>query len=161
MRAAASTVAALLIGTALTAPASADGFPGGAALSDAQLDTLRGGFIGDDGMKITLGIERLVHVNGELVSSTMLRVPDLSALRARGFELQGPAMSLVQNGPGNAIDPGVLQTLGPGMLTLVQNSLNGQVIRGTTRIDLTISGSSTLRISETLSGLRLQLHSAR
>jgi hypothetical protein len=47
------------------------------------------------------------------------------------------------------------------MLTLVQNSLNGQVIRGTTRIDLTISGSSTLRISETLSGLRLQLHSVR
>jgi hypothetical protein len=141
--------------------ACADGFLGRPAVADAQLDALRGGFLTDGGLRIALGIERLVHINGELVSSTMLRVSDLSALRARGIELQGSPLSLVQNGPGNAIDPGVLQTLGPGMLTLVQNSLNDQVIRGTTRIDVTISGSGSLRLSETLSGLNRQLHSVR
>jgi hypothetical protein len=152
-----TVLAALLAGPAA---AQADGFLGKAALATEQLDGLRGGFIGDDGLRIALGIERLVQVNGEMVSTTMLHVADLADLRGRGLDVNGPLRTVIQNGPGNYVEPGLLGQLGPGMLTLVQNSLNNQVIVGTTKIDLTISGTRSLQLSDTLSGLNVQLHSA-
>ena len=155
-----SCAAAVLLGASIiAAPCLGQSFFNQPALSAEQLDGMRGGFIGEDGLKIALGIERLVHINGELAGSTVLRIPDLSAISARGIELEGSPRSLIQNGPGNALDPGVLAALGPGMLTLVQNSLNSQLIVGTTRIDITVSGTRSLRLSETLSGLNVQLHS--
>jgi hypothetical protein len=152
-----TAIAALL---ACVSGAQADGFLGQAALPAERLDALRGGFIGDDGLRIALGIERLVQVNGELVSATMLHVADLADLHGRGLEASGPLRALIQNGPGNYVDPALVGQLGPGMLTLVQNSLNNQVIVGTTKINLTISGTRSLQLSDTLSGLNVQLHSA-
>jgi hypothetical protein len=152
-------IAVLLGASFIATPCLGQSFFNQPALSAEQLDGMRGGFIGEDGLKIALGIERLVHVNGELAGSTVLRIPDLSAISARGIELEGSPRSLIQNGPGNVLDPGVLAALGPGMLTLVQNSLNSQLIVGTTRIDITVSGTRSLRLSETLSGLNVQLHS--
>jgi hypothetical protein len=156
-----SITAALLAAAICPAmPVAADGFLGQPAVADATLDQLRGGFVGDDGLRIAIGIERLVHINGELVSSTMLNIPDLASLQARGATLEGPLHGLVQNGPGNFVDPSLLGSNGPGMLTVIQNSLDHQVIVGTTRIDLTLSGMRAMRLSDTLSGLNVQLHSA-
>ena len=91
------------------------------------------------GFKISLGIERSVLINNELVTSTMLQIPDLGALTGRGAgaaTLTGPQVSVVQNGPGNSVDPAVLQNVGPGgLLSIVQNSLNNQLIRGQTTIN--------------------------
>jgi hypothetical protein len=153
-------IATLLAAAFAASPGGAEGFLGKPALGSAALDGLRGGFVGADGVRIAVGIERLVHVNGELASSTMLRISDLGDIRARGIELEGPARGLVQNGPGNFVEPGLLHALAPGMLTLVQNSLNNQVIVGTTRIDISVTGARAMRLSETLSGLNLQLRSA-
>ncbi len=151
-------VAALL---APAAPGAAEGLLDQPALSEHALEGLRGGFVGADGLKIAVEIERLVHINGELAGATVLRIPDLAAVRARGLDLQGEARSVIQNGPGNFVDPGVLDAIGPGMFTLVQNSLDHQVIVGRTRIDISVSGARSLGLSRALQGLNVQLHSVR
>ena len=131
------------------------------ALSAEELDGLRGGFFDVAGFKISLGIERSVLINNELVTSTMLQIPDLGALTGRGAgaaTLTGPQVSVVQNGPGNSVDPAVLQNVGPGgLLSIVQNSLNNQLIRGQTTINAMISGAGSLGLRDTISSVNLQV----
>lgn len=133
------------------------------AINMQRLDSLRGGFITDGGLKISMGIERSVFINNELVATTILNVPDLAALLARGAapaQLQGSPATLVQNGPGNSVGQSVLQSFGPGMLTIIQNSLDNQLIQGRTIINTTISGVGSLGLSETISALNVQLRAA-
>ena len=133
------------------------------AINMQRLDSLRGGFITDGGLKISMGIERSVFINTELVATTILNVPDLAALLARGAapaQLQGSPATLVQNGPGNSVGQSVLQSFGPGMLTIIQNSLDNQLIQGRTIINTTISGVGSLGLSETISALNVQLRGA-
>ena len=131
------------------------------ALSDQELDTLRGGFFDVAGFKISLGIERSVLINNEVVTSTVLQIPDLGALIGRGpgaATLTGPRVSVVQNGPGNVFNPAVLQSLGQGgVVTIVQNSLNDQLIRGQTTINAVISGAGSLGFRDTISSVNLQV----
>ncbi len=133
------------------------------AISVDRLDDLRGGFSTEDGLKISLGIERSVFINNELVATTSLNVPDLASLSARGAaqaQLQGSSANVIQNGPGNRLGESVLQSFGPGMLTIIQNSLDNQLIRGETIINATISGAGSLGLSETISALNVQTRSA-
>ena len=133
------------------------------AINMQRLDELRGGFITDGGLKISLGIERSVFINNELVATTILNVPDLAALSARGAapaQLQGSPTTLVQNGPGNSLGQSVLQSFNRGMLTVIQNSLDNQLIQGRTIINTTISGVGSLGLSETISALNVQLRGA-
>ena len=133
------------------------------AINMQRLDELRGGFITDGGLKISLGIERSVFINNELVATTFLNVPDLAALLARGAapaQLQGSPTTLVQNGPGNSVAQSVLQSFGPGMLTIIQNSLDNQLIQGRTIINTTISGVGSLGLGGTISALNVQLRGA-
>ena len=135
------------------------------AINMQRLDALRGGFITDGGLKISLGIERSVFINNVLVegATTILNVPDLAVLLARGAapaQLQGSPTTLVQNGPGNSVGQSVLQSFGPGMLTIIQNSLDNQFIQGRTIINTTISGVGSLGLSETISALNVQLRGA-
>lgn len=135
------------------------------AINMQRLDSLRGGFITHGGLKISLGIERSVFINNVLVegATTILNVPDLAALVARGAapaQLQGSPTTLVQNGPGNSVGQSVLQSFGPGMLTIIQNSLDNQLIQGRTLINTTISGVGSLGLSETISALNVQLRGA-
>jgi hypothetical protein len=105
-----------------------------------------------------------VYINNELVSTMMLRIPDIADIVARGasaVELQGSPVSVVQNGPGNTISQSVLDNLGPGMATIIQNSLDNQAIRGVTTINATVSGVSALGLTEALSSLNFQLRMAR
>lgn len=133
------------------------------ALDTETLDELRGGFMTDGGLKISLGIERSVFINNELVATTFLNVPDLATLSARGAtqaQLQGSPTTLIQNGPGNRVGESVLQSFGPGMLTIIQNSLDNQLIQGRTIINTTISGAGSLGLSETISALNVQTRGA-
>lgn len=133
------------------------------AINMQRLDELRGGFITDGGLKISLGIERSVFINNELVATTFLNVPDLAALLARGAapaQLQGSPTTLIQNGPGNSVPQSVLQSFGPGMLTIIQNSLDNQLIQGRTIINTTISGVGSLGLGGTISALNVQLRGA-
>ncbi len=133
------------------------------AINMQRLDELRGGFITDGGLKISLGIERSVFINNELVATTFLNVPDLAALLARGAapaQLQGSPTTLIQNGPSNSVAQSVLQSFGPGMLTIIQNSLDNQLIQGRTIINTTISGVGSLGLGGTISALNVQLRGA-
>ena len=133
------------------------------AINMQRLDSLRGGFITDGGLKISLGIERSVFINNELVATMFLNVPDLAALSARGAapaQLQGSPTTVIQNGPGNILGQSVLQSFSRGMLTVIQNSLDNQLIQGRTIINTTISGVGSLGLSETISALNVQLRGA-
>ncbi|NML17635.1 hypothetical protein [Azohydromonas caseinilytica] len=136
---------------AARAPAAPAGFRTGAqvvaALDESTLDTMRGGFIGDGGLKISFGIERAVYVNGNLVTTTSLNLSELGALSAgKGASLDladaGTRIALIQSGAGNT----VLNNLGPAAIgTVIQNTLNGQKIQTMTVINATANSLSVLK----------------
>ena len=123
------------------------------AIGAEDLDQMRGGFFPDSGLKISLGIERSVMINGELVTTTTLSIPDLQLFSGTGLgsaTLLGPAFSLVQNGPNNIF------TLSPDMGslgTVVQNTLNNQAIAGITTINATVNNIDLVRSSDLTSSI--------
>lgn len=102
-----------------------------------QLEQLRGGFITPAGLQVSLGIERIVSINGEAVSRVTL-----FALGAAGTGLTaGESARLVQQG-GNNVFAGTLDQAGA---TFVQNSLNNQTIRTDTLISANVNSAGLLR----------------
>jgi len=80
----------LLGAVAFTYPAHSTDFDGYRQASNEELDSMRGGFeLSIDGQQVllSLGIERLTFINGELATATP--VSDLQ-------------FQLIQNGPGNS-----------------------------------------------------------
>jgi hypothetical protein len=126
------------------------------ALNESTLDTLRGGFIGDGGLKISFGIERAVYINGSLVTTTSLNLSELGTLsagKAAAMTLPevGNRIALIQNGAGNS----VLTDLGPAAIgTVIQNTLNGQTIQTLTTINATVNSLGVLKSIETQRNLR-------
>lgn len=64
---------------------------------------------------------------------------------------------VVQNGPGNQFDPTGVRDIRGGTLTIIQNSLNNQLIQHRLSVDVTLSGLRNLRTMNLLGGLNLQL----
>jgi hypothetical protein len=67
----------------------------------AALDAARGGFTLPSGLAVGLGIERMIAVNGELVTQARFAIADVRALNADQAAMVREAMSatlLVQNG---------------------------------------------------------------
>ena len=105
-----------------------------APVSDAVLDGLRGGFQSSlTGPIVSFGIERTVFLNGHLISSVTLTIPDASKIVADVRD----AITLVQHGNGNRVSHDV-STLAPFM-TVIQNSLDHQTIQSHTVINATVS----------------------
>ncbi|RJG22243.1 hypothetical protein D3872_05685 [Massilia cavernae] len=107
----------------------------------------RGGFRLSSGLELSLGIEREVSINGNVVSRTSLQLTDLSRMSAEQALQTSEALSsvrLVQNGHGNiyavAMAP---QTLGG---TVIQNSLNDQLIRTHTVIHSSVNSMGLLKV---------------
>jgi hypothetical protein len=138
-------VALLALSWAFNAVAQDNEFQDLPSIATDELDQMRGGFFSDTGMVISIGIERSVLINGELVTSTTLTIPDLQRFSGTGLgnaTLIGPAFSLTQNGPGNTF------TLAPDMNslgTVVQNTLNNQAITGMTKINATVGNIDLVR----------------
>ncbi len=126
------------------------------ALDETALDTLRGGFVGDSGLKISFGIERAVYINGSLVTTTSLNLSELGTLsagKAAALSLPevGNRIAFIQNGTGNA----VLTDLGPAAIgTVIQNTLNGQKIQTLTTINATANSLGVLKSIEAQRNLR-------
>ncbi|MCC7548097.1 MAG: hypothetical protein IT532_10055 [Burkholderiales bacterium] len=164
MRIGRGATAALCLGTWCASALGGEPFAPGSALSTQVLDSMRGGFVSDHGMKIAIGIDRAMLVNGTLIETGSIRISDLSALAAGApgaVQTRGSPLSLIQNGPGNFADPVQLRQIGPGMMTLVQNSLDNQVIQGRTVLTIDVSGLGSVGIREAVSALNFQLHAAR
>ncbi len=118
--------------------ASADRAPTGWTPLDAdRLDALRGGYVLPSGLLVSFGFERIAWVNGELVSSLRVDVPDVANITAEQAQaLAGLGETqLVQVGTGNVFEGGA----GAGLV--LQNTLDGADIRVMTTID---AGTSAL-----------------
>ena len=113
---------------------------------ETVLDASRGGFTFDTGLQLSLGIDRTISINGEVVSRTSLQLDDVGRLSADQAQQASEALSavkLVQNGHDNMV-VGALsaQTLGG---TVIQNSLNDQLIRTHTVIHSSVNSMALLK----------------
>lgn len=118
-----------------------------------RLAEMRGGLLMPSGLSLSFGIERLVYVNGQLVASATLQIPDLGRMTAD----QANALAainegrVVQIGEGNRIDSGA-----DGNALVIQNTLDGQDISALTTLDV---GVDTLGMLQELNSYDA-LHSA-
>lgn len=131
-------------------PAMASDLPddGWQAVDDATLEQTRGGFDMPGGLNLSLGIERLVSINGEVVASTSFTIADvarLSAAEASQARAALTAMNVVQNGTGNLFAAGALEQAMAG--TVIQNSLNDQVLRSQTIVNTSVNSLELLKIA--------------
>ena len=119
---------------------------GWAPVPETVLDASRGGFTFHTGLQLTLGIEREISINGEVVSRTSLQLTDVSRLSAEQARQTSEALSavkLVQNGHDNmAVGAMSAQTLGG---TVIQNSLNDQLIKTHTVIHSSVNSMALMK----------------
>ena len=115
------------------------------AMSDSQLDEMRGGFSVQPGVMVSFGIMRTVQRNGVLVSSSGFQITDLRSItgaQAERLSKQTAGVSLVHNGAGNTFTT-PFQAGIPAVV--VQNTLNVQPIQSVTEINAVSSGQSILK----------------
>lgn len=120
----------------------------------ARLAGMRGGLMMPSGMVLSFGIERLVYVNGQLVASANLQIPDLGRMTAE----QASALAaindgrVVQIGEGNRIEPGA-----NGNALVIQNTLDGQAITALTTLEVGVDTLVTLQEMNSFDALRSAL----
>lgn len=114
------------------------------AVSPAVLDACRGGFTTPTGLSVTLGIERIVTVDGHVAARSELQLGDLGRLASGAAP--PPTLSAVQAtlGPdGGGLTVRLDATAGAG--TVIQNSLDGQTIANATIIHATVGTQAMLQ----------------
>lgn len=122
-----------------------DPFSSANAVEAESLDGYRGGFVTDSGLAVSLGLERIVTINGNVADSSRIDFGDLGSLAAGRTTLPADAanqLRIIQNG-GGAI--GV--DFGPSALggTVIQNSLNNQLINNATIINASVEARGMLQ----------------
>jgi hypothetical protein len=121
-----------------------------AALDTAALDEVRGGFqLEGSSLTFSIGIERAVYINGNLVATNVLNLKELqSSAGGTSVAAASPAAPagalVVQNGPAgsNYVAPQVAQN---PTATVIQNSLDGQKIQAVTTINASVNSLQTVR----------------
>lgn len=114
-------------------------------VDDSTLDTARGGFTNGNGLTVSLGIDRLVSINGDVVAHTRIDIADLSRINGDQARQTSEALSsikLIQNGGANIYRAGETSASLAGMV--IQNSLNNQLIRTDTVIRSTVNSAGLL-----------------
>ncbi len=136
----------LLLGGMATTHAAHATPPGWTAVDPAELGRLRGGFTTASGLEVSLGIERVVAINGEVQSRTSFHVTSIAQLSAEQAMLTRAALSdvkLIQNGGANmALVAFSDATLGG---TIIQNSLSNQHIESRTLINASVNSMDLLK----------------
>jgi hypothetical protein len=110
------------------------------------LEGMRGGFTLGSGLVVSFGIERLVSIDGSIVSRTSLQIPDLSRLGQEQAEQTREALSsvkLIQSGHDN-IYADALSAQTPGGI-VIQNSLNDKAILSQTVISAGVNSMALLQ----------------
>jgi hypothetical protein len=142
------TLGFLLAGAAIAAHGMAADNPFAAdrAIDPARLDGYRGGFVTDSGIAVSLGIERIVTINGNLAEHSQLEFGDLGRLTSGQAQLSADAagqLRLIQNG-GGTFDVQVGNNVLGG--TVIQNALNNQLIRNQTIINASVDARGLLQL---------------
>lgn len=159
-----ASLCTLAISACLPLPVMADGADPPLLLGEewvpvdpARLADMRGGLMMPSGMVLSFGIERLVYVNGQLVASANLQIPDLGRMTAD----QASALAainegrVVQIGEGNRIDPGA-----GGNALVIQNTLDGQTITALTTLNVGVDTLGMLQEMNTYGALHNALIAA-
>lgn len=134
--------ACCLLGASLPAAAAP---PGWTPVPQSTLGQMRGGFTTAAGLEVSLGIERMVTLNGEVVSRTSFQIADIGRLSPEQAQQTGAALSavkLIQNGSENIA--GAVFAAGTLGGTLIQNSLNNQQIESRTVINSSVNSIGLL-----------------
>ncbi len=130
------------------------------AVEPAALDDLRGGFDAGNGLLVSLGIERVVSINGNVLERSQLNLGELGSLTSGATKVASDAagqVRLIQNGVGD-----LNVQLGNSVLggTFIQNSLNDQLIRNQTIINANVNARGMLQSMNFQSTLANALNSA-
>lgn len=138
-----SALAALLLaGLARAADAPSVWIP----VDAATLDRARGGFELPGGLQVSLGIDRLVSINGAVVAQNSLQIADIGHMTAAEAQAAQGALAstqVVQNGPRNTVQD-ALPSSALGAI-VVQNTLSDQMIRAQTIISSQVNSASLLK----------------
>ncbi|MES2297968.1 MAG: hypothetical protein V4582_13060 [Pseudomonadota bacterium] len=128
-------------------------------VDSATLAQARAGFSTPDGLIVSLGIDKLVSINGNIVTHTSFQIADLSSISSEEMAQTRAALSslkLVQNGGDNIY----LANLSPMTGTVIQNSLDQQSIRSETVINASVIGTDLLKTLNFQSSLGVALANA-
>lgn len=127
------------------AAAAAPPFDAANAVDSATLDEARGGFLTPDGLVVNLGLERMVSINGNVVERSDIQLGDIGKLARGEATLSREAVGelrLIQNGDVRTMAGNAANLLGG---TVIQNSLNDQIIKNQTSINATVNTAGMLR----------------
>jgi len=130
------------------------------AVAPDLLAGYRGGFVTDNGLAVTLGIERIVTINGNLAERSELNLGDLGRLTSGQSTLPtdtAAQVRLIQNGGGTFNVQMGDTTLGG---TVIQNSLNNQLINNQTIINASVNARGLLQAMNFQSSLANALNTA-
>ena len=117
-----------------------------AAVSEHRLDAVRGGFDFGHGLLASFGIERAVYINGNLVTSSSVQVPDIGRMtpdQATALAAATGTVNVIQNGAGNSVDTSAFNQVTAA--TVIQNSLDNQDIRSLTTINAAVNSQVAFR----------------
>jgi hypothetical protein len=153
-------IAAALIASGAAAAGTPD-FITENALDSAALDQVRGGFAYTDGLLVTLGIDRLISVNGNVVEQSSLEFGDVGKLASGATRLAADAVQgvrVIQNGQ----PAQVAASLASGALggTVIQNSLNDQMISNQTTLRASVNSAGVVQALNFNATLNQALNSA-
>ena len=111
------------------------------AVDNDTLDTMRGGFVTGNGVRVDIGVEKASYVDGVLQVQNSFKVADV-ALLERTF--------------GATISSGDLQNVSSSFDTLIQNNLDQKTIQNLTVIDVNVKNFSNLQngFVESIRGLQ-------
>ena len=131
----------------LAATAQASAAPGDwVAVNAATLDGLRGGFTTGTGLAVSFGIERLVSINGTVVSRTSFQLANVGGFDPEQVRQTGTTLSsvkLIRNGGDNMMLAGFSSDTLAG--TVIQNTLNDQRIDSRTTINASVNSMALLK----------------
>jgi len=139
----ATMVAALFAGLTSATPADELQFNEDAAVPEAALDGVRGGFEIPENLRASLTLARSAYVNGELVAHDNVHVADIANMT----EMEAGALAesfktlVIQNGPANTMS---LPDLGPASL-VIQNTLNDQQLVALTTLSVEVNTLGAFR----------------
>lgn len=128
------------------------------AIDPARLERMRGGFELPSGLSLSFGIERVVYVNGQLVASTVVSIPDIARITPEQAQHLADFKRgmVVQIGDGNHFDS---SGAGTGAL-VIQNTLNDQDIRAATQLSISVDTLGAFQDLNTFSALGDALNGA-
>jgi hypothetical protein len=129
-------------------------FAAAPAVANDRLEDIRGGFEIPANLHAGMKLERLVYLNGDLLTKVTADIPDIAHMTVdQANALKDAAGAIViQNGPSNAFN---LMDLGPAS-TVIQNTLNDQHVLALTTVSISVNTLGAMREIKFQDGLRDQ-----